>query len=985
MSVSIGNAASSGGSVSSYYEQQKENYYSADKTAGTWHGAGLSGLGLKDGEQVNSKELDNLSKGYDKDGVNGIVYNAGRENRRDAYDITFSPDKSVSITAAFSNKETEAAIKDAHNEAVKTAMDYIEKNLSQYRETKGQDTQKVNSGNLVYATYDHSLSRENDPQIHTHAVVLNLTRTKDGSYKSIENREIFKAQKLAESIYQSALAKGLTDRNINVEQGKFGQTKISGVSDNAISLFSKRAEKITEKQAELKENTKYSKEAVYNTAKLSTRPDKDLSKNFENQKETWAKEAVAAGINIKADLEKGQAGGQVRLMTAEQAVAAAINDLTSKQAVVSKNELLATSLKYAFISNTSQIEKAVESNKDIVKLKDRETGKIAYSTVSMVNTERTVKNNFEAGVNQREQTANKELIDIKLNAFENKNNFKLSDEQRGAIHTVLESKDTFSNIQGVAGAGKTTLLQALKTITDAKDNRLIAISYQGKAADEMAKALKDNKVQSATIESFKSSGVKLNDKDIVIMDEASMTGAKDMLAIQNKVKEAGARMVMIGDYKQIQAIAAGKSFEQAVKSGFITKAELKESLRQRNNKDYQNTVALFAKGDTDKAFKSMDNKLQEITNKDDRRQAVLNEYAKSGKNAVIVTNTNAEKDYYNKNIRDGKIEKGEIKNQRDITVSNEKKLNDTEKRQAHSYEIGDRLYLKDNAVGLGKKGAEFTVKGIDKENNKLILENVSKTEWQGHNTGKFNRQGAANLKNIDKLHTKSERQEFKQERSENTVITEQKNIKNDTLKMFGFRDTKTTVEKTVKTEHTIDLYDKDLVEKIGGISKDEIKSFGQGDKIMFTKNDNKFKVKNGQTAEIIGLEKDKMTVKMESGDIKKIDTKQYKSFDYAYAITINKSQGMTTDKVIADLKGQYADFNNSYVALSRGKDDYKVFTDNKEMLQENSRVMQEKTSTLEYDIIKDDGRDRDNENERNFKDNFDRDYGAKDDDNYLSK
>jgi conjugative relaxase-like TrwC/TraI family protein len=977
MSVSISNAASSGGSVSGYYEQQKENYYSADKTIGVWHGKGLDGLGLKDGGQVNNKELDNLCKGFSKDGVNAITYNAGRENRRDAYDITFSPDKSVSITAAFSDKETETAIKDAHNEAVKAAMDYIEKNLSQYRETKGQDTQKVNSGNLVYATYDHSLSRENDPQIHTHAVVLNLTQTKDSSYKAIENRDIFKAQKLAESIYQSALAKGLSDRNINVEQGRYGQTKISGVSDNAITLFSKRAEKITEKQAELKENTKYSKEAVYNTAKLSTRPDKDLSKNFENQKEAWAKEAKDAGIDIKADLEKGQASGQVRLMTAEQAVAAAINDLTSKQAVVSKNELLSTSLKYAFISNIDRIEKAISDNKDIVKLKDRETGKIAYSTVSMVNTEKAVKDNFETGVNKREQTANKELIDTKLNAFENKNNFKLSDEQRGAIHTVLESKDTFSNIQGVAGAGKTTLLQALKTVTDAQGNRLIAISYQGKAADEMAKALKDNKVQSATIESFKSSGVKLTNKDIVIMDEASMTGAKDMLEIQNKIKESGAKMVMIGDYKQIQAIAAGKAFEQAVKSGFITKAELNESLRQRNNKEYQNTVSMFAKGDTDGAFKSMGDKLQEITNKDDRRQAVLNEYAKSGKNTVIVTNTNAEKDYYNKNIRDGKIEKGEIKNQREITVSNEKKLNDTEKRQAHNYEIGDRLYLKENAIGLGKKGAEFTVKAIDKENNKLILENISKTEWQGHNTGKFIRQGVSNPKNLAKLHNKNERQEFRQERLENTVITEQKNIKNDTLKMFGFRDTKTTVEKTVKTEHVLDLYDKDLVNKIGGISKDEIKAFGQGDKIMFTKNDNKFKVKNGQTAEIIGLEKDKMTVKMESGDIKKIDTNKYKSFDYAYAITINKSQGMTTDKVIADLNAKYATFNSSYVANTRGKEDYKIFTDDKEMLKENSSVMQEKTSTLDYDIIKDDGRDT--ENERNINDGFERDYGRDDD------
>jgi conjugative relaxase-like TrwC/TraI family protein len=964
MSAYLTTAASSNGSISGYYGQDKEaGYYQSgngQEIKGEWHGAGLEHYGIKDGDTVQGKELDNIAAGYDKNGINAELYNAGRDDRRQAYDLTVSFDKSLSITGYVAGKDTADKIQAAMDYANKAAMDYTEKNFAVARVTNGNDTQRINAENLTYAVYQHKFSRNEDAQTHFHNVIAN-TVNYNGKQYSLSNEDMIKNQSTINAVAQNALAYKLKESGIGYEIDKKGNVAIAGITQELKDANSTRNQEIAEKVKEYNRTGKYqdlSERDRNNKAWLETRKDKDLSKSEADIiKEIKAK---SEPLFNKAEFDKAQAEAlSIKKMDIDTAIKAAINDLTDKQAVVFKKDLIATVIKYApGQADIKTIENKIKDSDYVIKLKDKENGNIAYSTQIMINTEKTLDNIFKEKGGSRQVIADKEFIDKHLQRFENKQGFTLSKEQKDAIHSVLENKDGITNIQGNAGTGKTTILEAIKTVTDAKGYTLTAISYQGKAADEMAKSLKDNNIKSYTIDSFNNDKkLELNDKSIVIMDESSMTGAKDMLKITEKIKESGAKLIMIGDFKQLQAVRAGIAFLQSQEH--LTTAEITESLRQRDNKEYQNAVQKFAEGNTDKAFDLMGDKLEQISNIDMRRNAVLEQYRKFGKDTAIVTDTNANKDFYNNSIRTEKIKNGEITKSKEFTVSIDKNLDIQDVRQAKSYDIGDKIFLKENAIGLGKAGAEFTVKGINKENNELILESISKTEWQGHNTGKFVHQGSSFVKILDKVHTKNERYEFKSERSKNTMITEQKNIKNDTIRMFGFSKTVTTVDKTIKIQHTLDLNNTDLVNKIGGVSKETKKNFGIGDKIMLTKNDKMFKVKNGQIAEILNIKNDKMTLKMESGDIKRIDINKYNHIDHAYALTVNKSQGMTVKNIIADLRSDIANFNKVYVGFTRGKNDYAIFTNNIKQLEENSKLMQEKTSTLDYEKVVDINRDND--------------------------
>ena len=109
------------------------------------------------------------------------------------------------------------------------------------------------------------------------------------------------------------------------------------------------------------------------------------------------------------------------------------------------------------------------------------------------------------------------------------------------------------------------------------------------------------------------------------------------------------------------------------------------------------------------------------------------------------------------------------------------------------------------------------------------------------------------------------------------------------------------------------------------------KSFAKNDQIIFTQNNKTFDVKNGETATVENFKNGILTVKSgESGEIEKqIDTKSYDKIDYAYAITITKSQGKNYDNTIV-VANPIMDAKNTYVAMTRHRDNVDLYYRNSE-------------------------------------------------------
>jgi ATP-dependent exoDNAse (exonuclease V) alpha subunit len=89
-----------------------------------------------------------------------------------------------------------------------------------------------------------------------------------------------------------------------------------------------------------------------------------------------------------------------------------------------------------------------------------------------------------------------------------------------------------------------------------------------------------------------------------------------------------------------------------------------------------------------------------------------------------------------------------------------------------------------------------------------------------------------------------------------------------------------------------------------------------------------------------------ITIKNENKE-KTFNIGDYNYVDHAYAVTVHKSQGMTVSRVLYDVSSKRANYNEVYTALTRGKLEYSIYTDSKQVFYDRMKHEQVKTSTLE--------------------------------------
>ena len=156
----------------------------AHRTANRWHGGGAEALGLP--ERVSRRRFVDVLEGH----VPGTDIRLGRvvdgkHQHRPGWDATFSAPKSVSLEALLHDNR---AVMRAHDASVRAALDWME---AEFLQTRGYDPAtgrrpRVKADGLVAATFRHVASRNNDPQLHTHAVIANMTRNAAGEWRSVE-------------------------------------------------------------------------------------------------------------------------------------------------------------------------------------------------------------------------------------------------------------------------------------------------------------------------------------------------------------------------------------------------------------------------------------------------------------------------------------------------------------------------------------------------------------------------------------------------------------------------------------------------------------------------------------------------------------------------------------------------------------------------------------------------------------------------------
>jgi conjugative relaxase-like TrwC/TraI family protein len=228
-------------SANYYLNLAREDYFIQGREPhGQWRGEAASALALSGA--VEKSALRALFAGMSPDGRIPLVQNAGSPSRQSGWDLTFSAPKSVSVLWSQAPEEIRRSIQAAHQAAVDRCLQFLEERAAFTRRGKGGD--RIEPAKVLYACFEHGVSRAHDPQLHTHCLLLNLSLRMDGSTGSLVSAEFFRNKMVGGALYRAELAHQLAERlGLRVENTAMAFA-VKDVPDRLCDKFSKRRQQI---------------------------------------------------------------------------------------------------------------------------------------------------------------------------------------------------------------------------------------------------------------------------------------------------------------------------------------------------------------------------------------------------------------------------------------------------------------------------------------------------------------------------------------------------------------------------------------------------------------------------------------------------------------------------------------------------------------------------------------------------------------------
>jgi len=374
------------GKVVNYYTDSADDYYAKDGSAMQWHGQGAEALGLSG--TVEQRRFAELLDGRinEHTQLRRTTPSEARKERL-GYDLTFSAPKGVSLQALVHGDEKIIA---AHDKAVAAAVREAEM-LAAARYTVNGKTSIERTGKLVVATFRHETSREVDPDLHTHAFVLNMTQRQNGEWRALVNDGIVHSLSHLGNVYKAELAKELECQGFMLRYDRTGTFDLAHFTEHQIHEFSGRRNQIDAKLAEWGLDRKTATPEQRDRAAMQTR-ERKTEIDRDDVRTAWQARATELGIDFHSrewvgvgnDGPGNEGPGHHGLGSdsnearyrapqierpleyhANQTVHFAIKRLTERQAIVTGDDLLAVALKHGYGRlSVTDIRAAIDRAKD---------------------------------------------------------------------------------------------------------------------------------------------------------------------------------------------------------------------------------------------------------------------------------------------------------------------------------------------------------------------------------------------------------------------------------------------------------------------------------------------------------------------------------------------------------------------------------------------------------------------------------------------
>ncbi|MEP6867294.1 MAG: Ti-type conjugative transfer relaxase TraA [Novosphingobium sp.] len=293
----------------------------------------------------------------------------------------------------------------------------------------------------------------------------------------------------------------------------------------------------------------------------------------------------------------------------------------------------------------------------------------------------------------------------------------LSREQRDALGRITGS-DGLASVVGYAGSGKSAMLGVAREAWEDAGYTVRGAALSGIAAENLEGGAGIRSRTIASLEHAWGQGrEQLGPKDVLVVDEAGMIGSRTLERVLSQARDAGAKVVMVGDPEQLQAIEAGAAFRSVAERHGA--AEITEIRRQRE--DWQrDATRQLATGRTGEAIHAYDQRgmVRAADTREQARGELVDGWdrarqADPDKSRIILTHTNAEVQSLNGEARDRLRASGDLGD--DVTVKAE--------RGKRQFATGDRIMFLRNERGMGvKNGTLATIERVSPEEMAVRLD-----------------------------------------------------------------------------------------------------------------------------------------------------------------------------------------------------------------------------------------------------------------------
>ena len=563
-----------------------EYYASRGETPMAWGGAGASRLGL-DGE-VDLAEWRAIF------GTSGARHPESGERlvhcKRPGMELVVSPHKSISELGVIGRAEDMHMILDAERDAT---MGYLDEVVQDQGGRRGRAQLRTPTEGLTWAVSRHATTRAGDPQVHDHVLVANLVRMGDerGGWKALDTGLLRDHLHAATAVGRMAAAAKAVELGYGIEadsgrSGRLGGWGISGIPKEAWEVHANRSAQI---------ETAVGPDASYRSRSVAARATRDR-KSHESVEELvprWREELSRAGYpapELAAEVERAGLAYEPPSRDVLDGLAAellgpggrlALEKTFSRADVVVAVAPHLHGLPVSFLD--SAVDKVLTHESAIALPLVSRAREPVWAAACVVEDERRIADLAHILAERPGPALSPEEAAAAVRRTELARGFRLTERQAEVAKGLLTSGHSLDLVVGVAGSGKTSTLSAVREGFEAAGYKVLGAATSGQAAKALGEGAG---VTSRTVASLtwriEHGREVLSPRHVLVLDEGSMTSDTDVGKLLAAVESSGAKMVAVGDYRQLGSVGPGGALEALVSRHPRALWTLTDNLRQRD-------------------------------------------------------------------------------------------------------------------------------------------------------------------------------------------------------------------------------------------------------------------------------------------------------------------------------------------------------------------------------------------------------------------